>query len=109
MMCYFPKYVVLQGNHHVKESNIDICKLESRVGVQHVFFLAFKKSHVAIWSYMLLEDVMQIFPLLVLQRFVDQFVLICGCEQCTRTLGQFTIRTHIILKISIMCILNVES
>jgi len=62
VMCYFPKCVVLQGNHHVKGNNIDICKLESRVGVKHFFFRIFKKHYVAIWSYMLLEDVMQILP-----------------------------------------------
>jgi hypothetical protein len=97
-MCYFPKCVVLQGNYHVKGSNIDICKLESRLGVQHFLFPTFKKNYVVIWSYMLLEDVMQNFPLLVLQTFVDQFVLICGCQQCTRTLGQFTLKTHYYFK-----------
>jgi hypothetical protein len=29
---------------------------------------------------MLLEDVMQVLPLLVSQAFVDQFVFIWGCE-----------------------------
>jgi hypothetical protein len=36
---------------------------------------------------MLLEDVMQVFPLLMPQAFVDQFFNIWGCEQCTKTLG----------------------
>ncbi len=43
-MCYFPKCVVIQGNNLVKGSNIDICKLESRIGVQHFLFRAFKKK-----------------------------------------------------------------
>jgi hypothetical protein len=47
---------------------------------------------------MLLEDVMQVLPLLVLQTFVDQFVFIWRCEQCIRTLAQLTIRTYYYLK-----------
>ncbi len=43
-MGYFPKCVVLQGNHHVKGNNIDICKLESRVGVKQFFFPNVQKT-----------------------------------------------------------------
>jgi hypothetical protein len=31
-MCYFPQKVVLQGNHYVKGSNIDINKMQARLG-----------------------------------------------------------------------------
>jgi hypothetical protein len=47
---------------------------------------------------MLLEDVMHVFLSLVPQAFVDKFVFIWGCEQCTMTLGQVTTRTYYYLK-----------
>jgi len=47
---------------------------------------------------MLLEDVMQVLPLLVSQEFADQFVFIWGCEQCTMTLGQLIVGTYYYLK-----------
>jgi hypothetical protein len=31
-MCYFPQKVILQGNHYVKGSNIDINKMQARLG-----------------------------------------------------------------------------
>jgi hypothetical protein len=37
---------------------------------------------------MLLEDVMQVLPLLMPQVFVDQIFFIWGHEQCSKTLGQ---------------------
>jgi hypothetical protein len=54
----------------------------------------FKKIYIAIWSCMVLEDVMQAFPLLLPPVFVNQFVFIWGCEQCIRALGQFIVKTY---------------
>jgi hypothetical protein len=62
------------------------------------FFQVFKKNYIAIWSFMLLEDVMQAFPLLPPQVFVNQFAFIWGCEQCTRALGQFIVGTYYYFK-----------
>jgi hypothetical protein len=47
---------------------------------------------------MLLEDVIQVLPLLVPQAFVDQFVFIWGCERCIKILGQFTTWTYYYVK-----------
>jgi hypothetical protein len=47
---------------------------------------------------MLLEDVMQAFPLLLPQVFVNQFVFIWGCEQYIRALGQFIVGTYYYFK-----------
>jgi len=33
VMCYFPQFVVLQGNYRVRGKNIDINKLEVRDGM----------------------------------------------------------------------------
>jgi hypothetical protein len=39
---------------------------------------------------MLLEDVLEILPLLMPKTLVNQFVFIWGREQCTTTMGQLT-------------------
>jgi len=51
-------------------NNIDINKLKMKARVEHFFFQAFKKNYIVIWSYMLLEDVREVFRLLVLEEFV---------------------------------------
>jgi hypothetical protein len=63
----------------------------------NIFFFEHSKI-IAIWSCMLLENVMHVLHLLVPQTFVDQFVFIWGCEQCTKTFGQLTTRTYYYLK-----------
>jgi hypothetical protein len=65
--------------------------LETKVGVQHFLAQAFKRFYIVVWPYMLIEDVMEIFILLLLQDFIDQFVFIWGREQCSMTLSQFTL------------------
>jgi hypothetical protein len=44
---------------------------------------AFQKFHITIWYYMKLEDVLEVLPMLMLESFLDQFVFIWGCEQCS--------------------------
>jgi hypothetical protein len=65
-----------QGNNVFGGGAIDSTKVEARIGVQHFFSHAFKKIYIVIWSYMLIEDVMEILILLLLQIFIDQFVFI---------------------------------
>jgi hypothetical protein len=43
---------------------------------------------------MLLEDVMEILPILVPQVFVNQFVFIWGHEQCSMTSNQLKVGTY---------------
>jgi hypothetical protein len=45
-----------------------------------IFFNVIKKFNVAIWSCMKLEDVLKVLPLLMLKKFLDQFIFIWGCE-----------------------------
>ncbi len=47
---------------------------------------------------MKLEDVLEVFPMLMLENFMDQFVFICECEQCSKTIGQISPRSHYYLK-----------
>jgi hypothetical protein len=93
IMCYFPQKVVLQGNHYVKGSNSNQ-QNGSKAWECNIFFLKCSKNNITIWICMLLEDMMQILPLLMPQVFVDQFVFIWGCKKCTRMLGQFIIGTY---------------
>ncbi len=85
VLCYFLRNVVLQGKQHVRGRNIDSTKVEVRTKVQHFFICAFKKFYIGIWSCMLIEDVMEVLTLSLLQDFIDQFVFIWGCEQCSMT------------------------
>ncbi len=69
VLCYFLQFVVLQGNVRVFRKNIDKSKVE--VGVKHFLAHAFEKFYIAIWSCMKLEDVFEVFPMLILDMFVD--------------------------------------
>jgi len=64
----------------VKGSNIDISKVKVRVEMQNFLSSTFINIYIAIWSCMLLEDVMQVLPLVMPQVFVDQFFFIWGHE-----------------------------
>jgi hypothetical protein len=54
---------------HVRGRNIDAIKVEARVRIQHFLICAFKKFYVGIWSFMLIEDVMEVLTLLLSQDF----------------------------------------
>ncbi len=47
---------------------------------------------------MLLENVLEILPLLMPKTFTDQFVFVWGCEQCIATTGSFTCSVYYYLK-----------
>jgi hypothetical protein len=55
--------------------NIDKNKVEVRVGVEHFLSNAFKKFYIAICSCMKLEDALEVLLMLMLEKFVDEFVL----------------------------------
>jgi hypothetical protein len=82
----------------VKGRNIDGVKVETRTIIQHFLMHAFEKFYIGIYSYMLIEDVMEVFALLLPQDFIDQFVFIWGREQCLMTLGQLTTGNYYCLK-----------
>jgi len=82
----------------VRGINIDSIKVELRAKVQHFFIHAFKKFYIGIWSYMLIEDVMEVFTLLLLQDFIDQFVFIWGREQCSMASSQFMTENYYCFK-----------
>jgi hypothetical protein len=47
---------------------------------------------------MLLEDVLEILPLLMPKTLINQFVFVWGCEQCTTTMSQLTHSVYYYLK-----------
>ncbi len=50
--------------------------MEVKVGVDNFLAKAFEKFHVTIWSYMKFEYVLEAFPMLMPNNFVDCFVFI---------------------------------
>jgi hypothetical protein len=43
---------------------------------------------------MKLEDVLEVISMFVLENFLDWFVFIWGCEQCSKTFGEISLRPH---------------
>jgi len=80
VFCYFSQFVVLQGNAWVFGRNIDKSKVKVRAKMKHFFACTFEKFYITIWSRMKLEDVLEVFPMLILNMFMDQFVFIWKCE-----------------------------
>jgi len=68
--------VVLQGNVRVFGKNVDKTKMEVKDEVENFMSKAFQKFHIAIWSYMKLEDVLKVFPMLMPKSFLYWFIFI---------------------------------
>ncbi len=90
----FPLSTILQGNARVFGRNVDKAKVEVKARVEDFFVKAFEKFYVVIWSCMKLEDVLEVLPMLMLENFVDWFVFIWGCEQCSKTTSQISLESH---------------
>jgi hypothetical protein len=109
VMCYFPKCVILQGNHHVRGSNIDINKLESKAKVQHFLSQAFKNIYIVIWFCMLLEDVQCKFFLYWHCKHLLINLFLFGDVNNALGLRVNSLQQHIIiLRILIVCTLHVK-
>ncbi len=93
-----PQCVVQQGDARVFGRNINKSNVEVKIRVEHFVSNVFKKFYIAIWSCMKLEDVLEIFPMLMLKKFMDEFVFIWGHEQCSKTFSQITPRSYYYIK-----------
>jgi hypothetical protein len=62
--------------------NLNVTKLEIHARIHDFLARAFENFYIDIWSCMLLEDVLQILPLLMPKTFVIQFVFVWGHEVC---------------------------
>jgi hypothetical protein len=54
--------------------------MEVLAGVEHFLLKASNYFYITIWFYVKLEDVLEVFPMLIPKNFLDQFVFIWGCE-----------------------------
>ncbi len=78
--------------------NVDKTKKEVRVKVEKFLNKAFQKFHLAIWSCMKLEDVLEVFPMLMPKSFLYQFIFIWGREQYSKMFGEISLGSHYYLK-----------
>jgi hypothetical protein len=73
-------------------------KVEVKVGVEHFFPTTFENFYVAIWSCMKLKEVLEVLPMLMLEKFLDQFVFIWGHEQCSKISNIIILRSFYYLR-----------
>jgi hypothetical protein len=67
----------------------------------NISFLKHSTTYIIIlefWSHMKLEDELEVLPMLILEIFLDQFVFIWGCEQCSNTSSEISPKSHYYLK-----------
>ncbi len=72
LLCYFPPSAVLQGNVRLFGRNVDKAKVEVRMERKIFLRRHLKKNYVATWSYMKLEDVLEVLSMFMLKNFVDR-------------------------------------
>ncbi len=77
---------------------VDKTKVEVRAGVENFLSKAFQKFHIAIWSCMKLDDVLEVLSMLMPKSFLDWFVFIWGCKQCSKTSSETSLESHYYLK-----------
>jgi hypothetical protein len=80
MLCYFPTFSCSTKECQSVWKNLSKTKMEVRVRVEKFLNKAFQKFHIAIWSCMKLEDVLEVLPRFMLESFLDQFIFIWGHE-----------------------------
>jgi hypothetical protein len=98
VLCYFPQYAILQDNVQVFGRKIDKTKIEVKLGVEHFLANAFQKFYIIIWSCMKVKDVLKVLPMLMLEKFMDKFMFIRGCEQYSKTFGEIYLGSYYYLK-----------
>ncbi len=86
VLCYFLPFVVWDGNARVFGRNINKSKMKVSWR-EHLFFNTLKYFYIVNWFYVKLEDVLEVLAMFIPENFLDQFVFIWGCEQCSKTFG----------------------
>jgi hypothetical protein len=76
VLCYFLPSILLQGNVKVFGKSVNKTKVEVKAEVENFLNKAFQKFHIAIWSCMKLEDVLEVLLMFMLESFLDQFIFI---------------------------------
>jgi len=73
-------------------------KVEVKARVDNFLNKAFQKFHIVIWSCMKLEGLLEVLPMFMPESFLDRFVFIWGCEQCSKMFGEISPEPHYYLK-----------
>ncbi len=76
VLFYFPHLAIIQGNARMFGKFVNKMKMEVKVGVENFLAKAFEKLYVTIWSCMKFEDVLEVFPMLMPDKFMDHFFFI---------------------------------
>ncbi len=90
VLCSFLHFAIRDVSEQVFGRNIDRNKVEVRAEVENFLSIALKYFYIAIWSCMKLEDMLEVLPMLIPKIFLEWFVFIWGCEQCSKTFGQIS-------------------
>jgi len=72
--------------HECLEETLTRAKLKLKLESNIFFSNVFKKLYIAIWSCMKLEDMLEVLPMLMPKKFLDEFIFIWGHEQFLKTL-----------------------
>jgi len=73
-------------------------KWKVRNGLENFLSKAFQKFHIIIWFCTKLEDVLEVFLMLMPESFLDWFIFIWGREQCSKTSCEISPESHYYLK-----------
>jgi hypothetical protein len=65
VLCYFPKCALFQGDQRKTKKNLNVSKSQIHGGIQDFLSRTFEHFYIAIWSCMLLENVLEILPLVM--------------------------------------------
>ncbi len=98
LLCYFSHFAVCHGNARMFGKNIDKKKMGVKTRVEDFVSQAFKYFYIVILSCMKLGDVLEVFPMFMLETFLELFIFIWGHEQCSKTFGQISLGSHYYLK-----------
>jgi len=94
VLCHFPRSTILQGNVRVFGKNVDKTKVEVGARVENFLATTFQKFYIVIWSCLKFEDVLEVYLMLMLENFLDQFIFIWGHEQCYKIFGEISPKFH---------------
>ncbi len=96
-MCH--NVLFCKGLHECLEETLMRAKLKLRLEFQSFSFQWFKKvPQIAIWFCMKFEDVLEVLPMLMPKKFVNEFIFIWKSKQCLKTFGQITLGSYYYIK-----------
>jgi hypothetical protein len=72
--------------------------VEVRIGMKKNLAKALENFYATIWSFMKLEDMLKVLPMLMLDNFVNKLVLIWEHEQCSNMSSEISHGSHYYLK-----------